>query len=312
MQLIAPASHPPRRRPPALGLLAGLAGLALTACATPEAAPEPTSPARPAALIGATPGRMPLEEPELPSLREMQELDRPSGRPTGGDGDRLREAALSYGARGGLAWGCREINRRLMARASELSRNFDFHALLIRDGRGATLLPPVVSEARRTLEEAEDGRVLRAAEATYEIVAPARFSPTAPLWHAYLLRECHAPEPPPPELLPRDEAERRAWRDAVAEGWAAGERQAEDILRDDLRRLERDFQGMLRYAALVRSRHMAPPQVAVASHGVTGSASAIRVGDRTFRITGDAALRREPALWRRLPSTMPEDRPTSP
>lgn len=293
-------------------LLAGVAVWVLAGCAR-EVPSEPTAPPTP--VLGAPAGQLVLDEPSLMTLREMQELSRPASSEETRDQLRmgaLRDMALSFGARGGLAWGSREINRRLMERAPELSRTFDFGPLMIRDRRGVLLLPPVVSESRDTMEEMEQGRVLRVADAYYEIIAPARFAPTAPLWHSYLLRTYSAPELPPPELLPRTEAEREEWRRAVAEGWEAGLRQAEDIFRDDMRRLERDYQGMVRYAALLREGRISAPYVAAAAHGVTGTADAVRVNDRSFRITAEAALSRDPRMWRAVPSRMSPEEAVSP
>lgn len=283
---------------PAMALLAA-------ACAREEPPPV-VSPSVP--VIGTPAGRLVLEEPSLLSLVEMQELSRPS---SAEDGERdrvrggaIREMGLSFGARGGLAWGSRDINRRLMERAPELTRAFDFNAILIRDRRGVALLPPVVSESRDTMEQMEEGRVLRVADAFYEIIAPARFVPVAPLWHSYLIRTYSAPEMPPFELLPRTDAERELWRRSVAEGWEAGLRQAEDIFQEDMRRLERDFQGMVRYAALLHENRISAPFVAAAAHGVTGTPDAVRVNDRSFRITSDAALSRNARAWRASPSRM--------
>lgn len=281
--------------------------LALAACAR-EQPPVAAPPAVPE--IGAPAGRLALEEPNLMSLRDMQELSRPSQGEEARDQLRagaLRDMALAFGARGGLAWGSRDINRRLMARAPELTRAFDFNPLMIRDRRGAMLLPPVISESRDTMEQMEEGRVLRVADAYYEIIAPARFAPSAPLWHSYLIRTYTAPEMPPFELLPRTDAERELWRRSVAEGWEAGLRQAEDIFQEDMRRLERDYQGMVRYAALLRENRVSAPFVAAASHGVTGTAEAVRVNDRSFRITADAALSRDPRTWRASPSRLSPD-----
>lgn len=281
--------------------------VALLAAACAREAPPPVSTSA-VPVIGAPAGRLTLDEPSLLSLAEMQELSRPSSSEEG-ERDRIRGGAirdmgLSFGARGGLAWGARDINRRLMERAPELTRTFDFNAILIRDRRGVALLPPVVSESRDTMEQMEEGRVLRVADAFYEIIAPARFIPVVPLWHSYLLRTYSAPEMPPFELLPRTEAERELWRRSVAEGWEAGLRQAEDIFQEDMRRLERDFQGMVRYATLLRENRISAPFVAAAAHGVTGTADAVRVNDRSFRITSDAALSRDPRAWRAAPSRL--------
>src|SRR5690606_17780924 len=138
----------------------------------------------------------------------------------------MRDAALSYGARAGLAWTSRSINQMLNEQADQLTTTYDFGSLLISGPDGVTILPPVISEARETWESYEAGRAIRVADTVYEIIEQSRFTPVAPLWHSYLVREYSAPEAPPDELLPRNSKEREAWRRWVTEGWEMGVRQA--------------------------------------------------------------------------------------
>lgn len=262
----------------------------LAACAAPPR-PEPAPQSLPP---------IELDLPPPPSLEALQALAaaQNDARPPTGRSERLREAALAVGAQGGLAWETARIRELLLNTADRLDRAFDFRPLILRDRSGIALLPPVVAEGQDLWESQDRGRVLRLADAAYEILAPARFVPDAPLWQAYLLRSFPPPEPPP-ETLPRTEAERDLWRTAVAEGWDAGRRQAHAILERDLALLERDFQGMVRYRRLVAEGKATPPAVAEARHGVTGTDTAVRVGDRTLRIATDAALNRAPDVWRR-------------
>lgn len=249
---------------------------------------------------------------ETPSLDQMMDRVPVKKGPEEKEGDRLRmpamrDAALAYGARGGLAWTSRGINEQLRSRSAELTRTYDFNRILIHTPSQATLLPPVISEASETWESSDAGKTLRVADKVYEIVEQARFAPVAPLWHSYLIRSYTAPEPPPDSLLPKNEGERDAWKKYVAEGWEAGATQAREIFNADLRRLERDFVGMVRYKALLEEGKVSPPVVAEAKLGVTGTGQDMRVNDRAYRITRDPTLNTPTSSWRASPSPRNEE-----
>ncbi|NBO09113.1 MAG: type IV secretion system protein DotC, partial [Actinobacteria bacterium] len=60
---------------------------------------------------------------------------------------------------------------------------------------------------------------------------------------------------PDPTLLPKDRDERAAWVKYTREGWRKGIEQANQIYVENLNRLKRDFQGMIRYRTLL-AKHM--------------------------------------------------------
>ncbi|MGY3581991.1 defect-in-organelle-trafficking protein DotC [Bradyrhizobium sp. USDA 4341] len=227
----------------------------------------------------------------------------------------MRDAALSYGARAGLAWTSRGINEQLRSRSAELTKTYDFNRVLIRTQSQASILPPVISEAKETYETADAGKTLRVADTVYEIVEQARFVPIAPLWHSYLVRSYTAPENPPDTLLPKTDGERDAWKRWVTEGWNMGIKQAQEIFDADLRRLERDFVGMVRYKALLEEGKVSAPVVAEGNLGVTGNGTDMRVNDRALRITKDPLLQTPTKGWQASPSPLTEsnrlDPPTS-
>lgn len=292
-------------------LIAALPLLTLAACADGGAgAPSMTrvtvaGPARADVNAGYVPGRLETPNVKLPSLREMQDLKaRDKGLGVTSDGDRLRtpamrDAALSYGARGGLAWASVQVNADLERHAGDLSKTWDFNRFLIRQPNGGvTLLPPVILESRDTYEQADAGRTLRVADRYYEIIEQARFAPVAPLWHTYLVRSYTPPEPPQDALLPKNDGERDLWKRFVAEGWAKGVEQSRDIFTSDLRRLERDFTGMIRYASLLEQGQVSAPVVASQNLGVTGTGTDMRENDQVMRITRDPRLNvQRPSEW---------------
>ena len=212
-------------------------------------------------------------------------------------GPAMRDAALSYGAQGGLAATSVEINKRLKAQAPELSKTYDFTRLIIKGPDGAMVLPPVISEAKDTWEAQDGGKSLRVADKFYEIIAQSRFTPNAPLWHTYLIRHFNLPSAPPDALLPKNDDERKFWAKYVRLGWTMGAKQARDIFQADLRRLERDFTGMVRYKQLEDEGKVSAPVIADANLGVTGNGSAMRVNDRSVQITQDPHLNTDTTKW---------------
>ena len=293
-----------------LRLLAFLPLAALVACAPggqrPTLTEVPPAPGAPRADVnrGYVPGRTALPDAPVPTLGEMQDLQATRAARASTDEDRLRapalrDAALSYGARGGLAYASKQINRMLEDRAGELTRIYDFNRLLIRSTAGVTVLPPIIVESRDTYEQADAGRTLRVADTYYEIIDQARFAPIAPLWHGYLMTSFSTPEKPADSLLPKNDGERDLWRRFVAEGWEQGVGQATETYRMNLARLVRDVTGMLKYAELLEKGQVSAPIVADSNMGVTGSGRDMRVNDRAYRITADPRLNvQRPSDWR--------------
>lgn len=209
----------------------------------------------------------------------------------------IRDTALSYGARGGLAHTSYQINRMLQARVDELDKVYDFQPLMIRGPDGLVVLPPVIVEAKETYEMTGAGKSVRIADQVYEIVAQAQFAPVAPMWHTYLIRQYDVPKEPPSEILPRTPEERAYWERYVREGWEVGVKQANDIFSSDMDKLTRDYGGMVRYTRLLAEGKVNPPIIGRAPMGVTGDGQSMRVNDRSVMITLDPRLVTDPSNW---------------
>lgn len=96
------------------------------------------------------------DEDELPppSLQDLKNLpkenkfvDDEGAMPIDIREDAQKEAALSYGARGGLAWRTWHIRDELETRARYMDRVFDFRQLVIPAPSGLLIEPPIISEA---------------------------------------------------------------------------------------------------------------------------------------------------------------------
>lgn len=246
---------------------------------------------------GYAPGQLTHKKTKLPSLQEMEDVQ-PIATPNTKDASKedrlrtpaLRDAALAYGARGGLAWASQQINVMLEDRAGELTRIYDFNRLIIREPGGVTLLPPVISESEDTYEQQDAGRTLRVADRYYKILEQTRFAPVAPLWHSYLIMSFSSPEKPADSLLPKNDEEKKLWRKFVADGWEHGVQQAKETYTINMRRLERDYTGMIRYSELLEKNMVSAPVVANQDLGITGTGSDMRENDKVYRITSDPRL----------------------
>lgn len=202
----------------------------------------------------------------------------------------MKDTALTYGARGGLAYTSWQINKMLEDRSAYLNEVYSFNKLILRGPDGATVLPPIISEAKSAYELKDSGRSIRVADQVFEIIKQAQFTPTAPMWHTYLIREYSPPNEPNPVILPKTDREKRLWAKYIKEGWEAGEKQANDIFSSDLNKLERDYQGMIRYLSLLEEGKVSKPIIAKGDLGITGGGDSMRVNDRSIRITRDPEL----------------------
>lgn len=210
----------------------------------------------------------------------------------------MKETALTFGAQAGLAYASWELNKILETQSAQLDKIYNFNSIMSRGPDGVMVLPPVISEAKSLYEITdEEGKSLRVADQAYEIIEQARFTSVAPMWHTYLVRNYTTPSEPPSLILPTNDAEREHWQKHLKQGWDAGIKQAKEIFDVDLNRLDRDYQGMIRYLALLNEGKVSDTVVAKGMLGTTGDGQAMRVNDRTIRIMKDPELNLKHSEW---------------
>lgn len=200
--------------------------------------------------------------------------------------DALKEAALSYGARGGLAMRTFEIREALDLRGRYLDKVFDFRNLLIAAPSGLLIEPPIISEAENAMLIEKGGQDAAVADRYYHINENARIVSAPRTWHTYLERNWGEVTPPPDILRPADQKERELWIEFVGKGWEEGYNQADQIFEEDLARLTTDYQGMVRYRMLLAQKMVSAPYALQIDRGVTGGGNEMRVGDRAIKLTG--------------------------
>ena len=204
----------------------------------------------------------------------------------------IKETATELGARGALAWQSLHINQALNQATQHLDHVFNFNKLLIDND----VLPPVITESNNDLT-LDNNDTIRLASKTYEIVSPARFVTTAPTWRTYLWMDYKKPNLPSKTLFPKTQAEAEAWNYYLKQGWVSGIQQANEIFRENLDHLKRDYAGMVLYNDLLQQHMVSKPFVAKADLGITGNGDKIRINDKVLRITAPSQLQPDSAKW---------------
>jgi defect in organelle trafficking protein DotC len=204
----------------------------------------------------------------------------------------IEDTATTLGARGALAWRSLQIDHSLSISGNHLDHVFDFNQLLI----SGNVLPPVITQSDDTLTQNDDN-TLRLASKSYDIVSPASFVTAPPTWRSYLWMDYAKPSLPNRTLFPTTKDEATVWNAYLKQGWGKGLDQANEIFRENLDRLKRDYAGMILYKQLLAQHMVSKPFVAKADLGVTGDANHIRINDQVLRITAASQLQTNSAKW---------------
>lgn len=213
--------------------------------------------------------------------------------------DAQREAALSYGARGGLAKRNFQILERLGGYERVLDKVFDFRPLLVKAPSGLLIEPPIVKESIGAMVITEGGVEAAVADQVLKINQQAKIVPTARNWRQYLVMYYESEITPPPRVLwPKNAKEQGEWNGWVKDGWDAGFIQAEEAFETGLAQLSADYNGMVRYRLLLAEGKISQPYALHEDRGVTGGGNEMRVGDRALRITGPSQFLTGAELWK--------------
>lgn len=257
-----------------------------------------------AGTTAATDAFAQAEPPVPPSLVELQTIEKENtlaendGLPLDIRRDAIKEAAISLGARGGLAWRSYAIRKELESRARYLDRVFDFSQLLIAAPSGLLIEPPIINESVNAMLIEGDGQQAAVSDRIFHIVNNARIVSTPRTWRTYLEREWGTVEEPPDILRPEDDEERAIWVELVTKGWEEGVRQANEIFEEDLQVLVADYEGMIRYRTLLAQGMVSQPYALQVDRGITGGGEEMRVGDRAVQITGVPELITGSEQWK--------------
>lgn len=239
-------------------------------------------------------GALEIPDIDIPDLGEARNLHKThvrkrSDKQISAD-NAIKVHAQQYGLALGLSWATKRIDDDLNRQAGKLSAIYDFNSLLIADPSGHYILPPIITERDNSYELSDEGQTLKVADKTYTKEENETFTRNAPMWHQYLFRSYDRPAEPDNDALPSTIEEQDIWNRYVTEGFNKGVRQALDIFKDDVRRLNHDFTGMARYYELAEKGAISRPFVAKTDLGITGGNDKVNYNQRELSISGSAHL----------------------
>ncbi len=198
----------------------------------------------------------------------------------------MKEAALSYGARGGLAKRSYQIAERMRDFEEALDKVFQFRSLLIKAPSGLLIEPPIIKESLDALIIENDGTQAALAQGVFDINKKAKIVSAPRDWRHYIIQTWSSKITPPPQTLwPKNDKEQMIWDEWIDKGWQAGIAQADKIFEMNTNRLTADYQGMVRYRMLLAQGMVSAPFATHEERGVTGDGNQMRIGDSALKIT---------------------------
>ena len=212
----------------------------------------------------------------------------------------MANAARAWGAQAGIRHRGWEIGVILDRYAPQLHGIYRFRDLMIREA-GFMVQPPVLAETRDAFRLGRDHLHAASAGRVVKILAAERIVSAVPTWRDFLERSWPEPSAPAAILFPRGPAEQALWETWVREGWRAGTLLADEILVDDLARLNAIFTGIILWHRLEIAGMVTAPHVGTREAAVTGTGTTLRIAERFVSIDQAARLVADPAAWRVIP-----------
>lgn len=215
--------------------------------------------------------------------------------------DSIYMEALKYGAQSGLYYRSTELNKFIENYQSEFGKIFNFTPLLLANGK---VVPPVIVESKNNVQN-QNKYTLRMTDRSYKIEEQVKVINTPLTWREYLRLEGSTPILPDDMLLPLTPKEDHYWKMGVAKGWETGVSQANSIYLENVRRLERDYVGMIRYHLMQKRGLVNSPVTSTTKLGVTGTEEDMNVNEVVFNIDQAVTFNKNSETWRALPE-LPE------
>lgn len=207
--------------------------------------------------------------------------------------------AMKFGSQSALKERLTKYQRLIESNKFELGRIFNFSPLMLAGGR---VVPPVVDEMSN-LQMIEDDYTRRSVKKSYKIVEQARVVNRPITWRNYLYFEISNPNVPSKFALPikGNKREEQIWANGVSKGWEAGLKQANGIMIQNTRKLERDYVGMLRYKIMLTKNMISSPIPSSLHLGVTSDDETLNIGEVIFEMVEVPKWNKAAETWEALP-----------
>jgi len=220
-----------------------------------------------------------------PSLEEVPEARRKA----------LQSIATMVGEQHGRAYTMEQKRREIDKLAPTLDQMYNFGSPDVLCG--PLVLCPVVLSGNNNLSQV-NGSTRVYSHGKFQVIREAKMVSVLPTFRDYLLLDA-----PPSPRLPRsataqNDAEAKIWDSAVKQGWDRGVQMADQSVEIALSTMQRDYEGMKTFKALVLQNVITAPELATANLGVTLENGILTVNKHIQRIVTPSEFVANPAKWR--------------
>lgn len=205
----------------------------------------------------------------------------------------LYDIALSLGVKAGLNNQLKNIQDLIGQNTTQLDKIYQFEPYLIY----SRVVPPVITEARNLYNQSGDEAV-RLSGAMYKIERQARIASVAPNWREYLNFPSAGRLATDTKLYPNNSEEKSLWSKAIRTGWSQGIEQANDMFKQGLDRLNRDYLGILRFHTFVQKGMVTLPVLASSNMAVTKNDKTLTINEELLRLTVLSDFQASPDEWK--------------
>ncbi|MBK2124620.1 type IV secretory system conjugative DNA transfer family protein [Fangia hongkongensis] len=205
----------------------------------------------------------------------------------------LKEAALALSSQMALYRVSQTVNARLQTLSGILYQAYNFNDLLLPNH----VLPPVIQSAYNVSQLSPDRLSIKAGAEVYQIVKQSKFVTVVPTWRDYLWMNYAKPEMPDKSVLPGNQKEQDFWKKIIQIGWQRGYEQGIDIFKQDISKLNRDFNGMLLYRRLVLEHKISQPYVKKHDYGITGNNNKLVINNQSYQLKLLPQFQINSSLW---------------
>lgn len=215
----------------------------------------------------------------------------------------MLDEAFTIGAQSGYLQQMRWLEKEIEKKKHQLDSIFDFSAIIRQINQPENhqfLVPPSVEESENHINVSSSGNILTTTGREFSIIKEAHLSPTPPDWRSFLFVELAAleePKLPHPSLLPVFFDEREAWKNNVREGWVAGIKNANQEMKHRIRALDREFNGILKYAILIEKGLVKAPKVSRVAENVIAQGKSLSIQRNHYQIDLGAEFNPETSTW---------------
>jgi hypothetical protein len=231
------------------------------------------------------------------SIKDLIDFNVPSDTVEASRLSAIHENGVAVGVQGGMIARAKIIIADVQKQSASLDRAFDFSPFVSGDG----YLPPVIDKVTDKTEVLNAGQRIEYAGVIYKTVTPARFIRVIPTWRDYLFagigdKRLHV-DKPSETVRPKNDEEKKVWKEAVEQGWVLGEKQADQIFKENTKKLKKDYIGMSRFIYLKRRGMVESPVVAQTQDRVAVNSDEIDIGTGVREIAKPAVMQKDQGQW---------------